>query len=42
MVIPLLEPIDIAGKTITADALLTQRKLVIVPHPDPRFTGSFG
>ena len=27
MVIPLLEPIDIAGKTITADALLTQRKL---------------
>ena len=26
MVIPLLEPIDIAGKTITADALLTQRK----------------
>ena len=27
MVIPLLEAIDIAGKTITADALLTQRKL---------------
>ena len=27
MVIPLLEPLDIAGKTITADALLTQRKL---------------
>jgi predicted transposase YbfD/YdcC len=27
MAIPLLEPIDIAGKTITADALLTQRKL---------------
>jgi hypothetical protein len=27
MVIPLLEPLDIAAKTITADALLTQRKL---------------
>ena len=27
MVIPLLEPIDITGKTITTDALLTQRKL---------------
>ena len=27
MVIPLLEPLDIAGKTLTADALLTQRKL---------------
>ena len=27
MVIPLLEPLDIAGKTITAHALLTQRKL---------------
>lgn len=27
MVIPLLEGIDIAGKTVTADALLTQRKL---------------
>jgi predicted transposase YbfD/YdcC len=27
MVIPLLEALDIAGKTITADALLTQRKL---------------
>jgi len=27
MVIPLLEPLDITGKTITADALLTQRKL---------------
>ena len=27
MVIPLLEPIDIAGKTITADAWLPQRKL---------------
>ena len=27
MVIPLLEPLNIAGKTITADALLTQRKL---------------
>ena len=27
MVIPLLEPLDLAGKTITADALLTQRKL---------------
>jgi len=27
MVIPLLEPIDMAGKTITADALLTQRQL---------------
>ncbi len=27
MVVPLLEPLDIAGKTITADALLTQRKL---------------
>ena len=27
MVIPLLESIDILGKTITADALLTQRKL---------------
>ncbi len=27
MAIPLLAPIDIAGKTITADALLTQRKL---------------
>jgi predicted transposase YbfD/YdcC len=27
MAIPVLEPIDIAGKTITADALLTQRNL---------------
>ena len=27
MVIPLLEGMDIAGKTLTADALLTQRKL---------------
>ena len=27
MLIPLLEGLDIAGKTITADALLTQRKL---------------
>jgi hypothetical protein len=27
MVIPLLQPLDIAGKTITADALLTQRTL---------------
>jgi predicted transposase YbfD/YdcC len=27
MVIPLLQPLNIAGKTITADALLTQRKL---------------
>ncbi len=27
MVIPLLEPLDIAGQTLTADALLTQRKL---------------
>jgi predicted transposase YbfD/YdcC len=27
MAIPVLAPIDIAGKTITADALLTQRKL---------------
>jgi hypothetical protein len=27
MVIPTLEPLDIAAKTITADALLTQRKL---------------
>ena len=27
MAIPLLEGLDIAGKTITADALLTQRKL---------------
>ena len=27
MVIPLLAPLDLAGKTITADALLTQRKL---------------
>jgi predicted transposase YbfD/YdcC len=27
MAIPVLEPIDIAGKTITADALLTQRTL---------------
>ena len=27
MVIPLLEPLDIAGKTITADAWLPQRKL---------------
>ncbi len=27
MVIALLEPLEIAGKTITADALLTQRKL---------------
>ena len=26
MAIPLLEPLEIAGKTITADALLTQRK----------------
>jgi len=27
MFIPLLEDLDITGKTITADALLTQRKL---------------
>jgi predicted transposase YbfD/YdcC len=27
MVIPLLEPLDLTGKTITTDALLTQRKL---------------
>ena len=27
MVIPLLDALDIAGKTLTADALLTQRKL---------------
>ena len=27
MAIPVLEPIDLTGKTITADALLTQRKL---------------
>ncbi len=27
MFTPLLEGLDIAGKTITADALLTQRKL---------------
>lgn len=27
MVIPLLEPLDIAGKTLTADGLLTQRRL---------------
>lgn len=27
MVIPLLEPLELAGKTITTDALLTQRKL---------------
>jgi hypothetical protein len=27
MFIPLLEGLDIAGKTVTADALLTQRKL---------------
>ena len=27
MVIPTLAPLEIAGKTITADALLTQRKL---------------
>lgn len=27
MVIPLLEPLDLTAKTITADALLTQRKL---------------
>jgi len=27
MAIPVLAPIDIAGKTVTADALLTQRKL---------------
>ena len=26
MAIPVLEPIDLAGKTVTADALLTQRK----------------
>jgi predicted transposase YbfD/YdcC len=34
MVIPLLEPLDITGKTITADALLTQRKLAqyLVDH----------
>lgn len=33
-VIPLLEPIDIRGKTITADALLTQRELAryLVEH----------
>ncbi|MFP4076546.1 MAG: hypothetical protein ACLFTD_08685, partial [Halochromatium sp.] len=27
MALPLLEALDIAGKTITADALLTQRKI---------------
>lgn len=27
MVIPLLKPLDLAGKTLTTDALLTQRKL---------------
>jgi predicted transposase YbfD/YdcC len=27
MAIPVLETLDIAGKTLTADALLTQRKL---------------
>lgn len=27
MVIPVLETLDISGKTITTDALLTQRKL---------------
>ena len=27
MVIPLLEPLELAGKTVTTDALLTQRKL---------------
>lgn len=27
MAIPVLEPLDLAGKTLTADALLTQRKL---------------
>ena len=27
MALPVLEPIDLAGKTVTADALLTQRKL---------------
>ena len=34
MVIPLLEPLNIAGKTITADALLTQRKLAqyVIDH----------
>ena len=34
MVIPLLEPLDITGKTLTADALLTQRKLAqyLVDH----------
>ena len=34
MVIPLLEPLDLAGKTITADALLTQRKLAqyVIDH----------
>lgn len=41
MVIPLLEPLDIAGKTITADALLTQRKLahyLIARNADSVFT----
>jgi predicted transposase YbfD/YdcC len=41
MVIPLLEPLDIAGKTITADALLTQRKLashLIERNADDVFT----
>jgi predicted transposase YbfD/YdcC len=34
MVIPLLEPLDITGKTLTADALLTPRKLAqyLVDH----------
>ena len=34
MVIPRLEPLDITGKTLTADALLTQRKLAqyLVDH----------
>ena len=41
MVIPLLESIDILGKTITADALLTQRKLahyLIERNADDVFT----
>jgi len=41
MVIPLLESLDIAGKTVTTDALLTQRKLadyLIDHHADYVFT----
>jgi hypothetical protein len=31
MAIPVLEPLELAGKTLTADALLTQRQLAAYP-----------